>query len=140
MAKLTAKEFQEKHNRRLKAATADMEAGVRRVTVAPTKKAAAAMPKLRANLLKAIDSGKMKRRLEGVTLEDWQQKMINKGIGRVSAGIDAAAPKVEAFAAQLLPAIDRAKANIEKMPSVTLDDNINRMTSFIREMAKFEKK
>lgn len=140
MAKMSATEFQEKHARRLKAATADMEKGIRSVTVAPTAKAAAAMGKLRTNLLKAIDSGKMERRLKAVSLQDWQDKMINKGIGRVAAGIDAAAPKVVAFAEQLLPAIDKAKGKIDNLPSVTLEDNINRMTTFVREMAKFEKK
>lgn len=140
MAKMTAEEFQEKHARRLKAATADMEKGVRGVTVAPTLKAAQAMPKLRANLMKAIDSGKMERRLKAVSLQDWQSKMIDKGIGRVSSGIDGAKDKVISFASQLLPAIDKAKSNIDRMPSVTLDDNINRMVSFVREMSKFEKK
>ncbi|KKN36648.1 hypothetical protein LCGC14_0771710 [marine sediment metagenome] len=140
MAKMTAEEFQEKHARRLKAATADMEKGVRGVTVAPTLKAAQAMTKLRTNLLKAIDSGKMERRLKAVTLQEWQQKMIDKGIGRVASGIDGAKEKTIAFAAQLLPAIDKAKAQIERLPSVTLDDNINRMVTFVREMSKFEKK
>lgn len=140
MAKMTAEEFQEKHARRLKAATADMEKGVRNVTVAPTLKAAQAMPKLRANLLKAIDSGKMERRLKAVSLQDWQNKMIEKGIGRVASGIDGAKDKVINFASQLLPAIDKAKDKIDRLPNVTLDDNINRMTTFIREMAKFEKK
>ncbi|KKL56048.1 hypothetical protein LCGC14_2249320 [marine sediment metagenome] len=137
---MTPEEFQEKHARRLKAATADMEKGVRGVTVAPTLKAAQSMAKLRTNLLKAIDSGKMERRLKAVTLADWQTKMIEKGIGRVSSGIDGAKDKVISFAAQLLPAIDKAKTNIERMPNVTLDDNINRMVSFVREMSKFEKK
>ncbi len=140
MAKMTAEQFQEKHARRLKAATQDMEEGVRRVTVAPTLKAAQSMQKLRTNLLKAIDSGKMERRLKAVSLQDWQDKMITKGIGRVASGIDGAKDKTIAFAAQLLPAIDRAKANLDKMPSVTLQDNIGRMVAFVTEMSKFEKK
>lgn len=140
MAKLTPQEFREKHARRLKAATEDMRKGVEAVTEAPTAKAAKKMDKLRTNLLKAIDSGKMERALKAVTLEEWKRKMVEVGIGRVSSGIDGAAAKVENFAAQLLPHIDKLKSEVDRMPDVTLDDSINRMVSFTRGMAKFEKK
>jgi len=140
MAKLTAKEFQEKHNRRLKAATDDMRAGVERVTESPTAKAANKADKMRANVVKAIDSGKWAAGLNRVTLDDWKGKMINKGVGRVAAGIDEAADKVEAFASELLPYQDRLKSEIDRMPDVTLEDNINRMTTFVRGMSKFTRK
>lgn len=140
MAKLTAKEFQEKHNRRLKAATDDMRAGVERVTESPTQKAAQKADKMRANIVNAIDSGKWAAGLNRVTLDDWKSKMINKGVGRVAAGIDEAADKVEAFAAELLPHIDKVKGEVNRMPDVTLEDNIQRMTTFIRGMAKFKRK
>ena len=140
MAKLTAAEFREKHARRLKAATEDMRKGIEAVTEAPTAKAAKKMDKLRTNLLKAIDSGKMAKRLNAVTLEDWKKKTIDIGIGRVSAGIDGAAAKVEDFASQLLPHIDKLKSEVDKMPDVTLDDSINKMVAFTRGMSKFEKK
>ena len=66
--------------------------------------------------------------------------MIDKGIPRVAAGIDAAAPKVKAFAEELLPHIDKVQAEVKKMPDVTLEDNINRMVNFTRGMAKFQRK
>jgi len=40
----------------------------------------------------------------------------------------------------LLPHIDRGKEKIKAMPDVTLDDNINRMTSFIRHMSELKRK
>lgn len=137
MAKLTPDEFQEKHARRLKGATEDIRKGVERVTEAPTLKAAAKKDKMRANLNKALDDGKWERGLKRVTLEDWKSKMIDKGVGRIAAGIDAAAPKVREFASELLPHIDKVQAEIKGMPDVSLEDNINRMTTFIRGMAKF---
>jgi len=140
MAKLTATEFQEKHARRLKAATTDMRSGVERVTESPTAKAAAKIDKMRAHLLEKIDDGTVAARLKAVTLEDWKDKMLRKGVGRVAEGIDAAAPKVVAFASQLLPAVDAAKAKIKTMPDMTLEDSVTRMTTYIREMAKFRKK
>ena len=140
MARVTPKEYQEKHARRLKAALTDMTAGVERVTEAPTAKAAKKVDKMRANLLHALDSGKWARRLNSVTLDEWKRKMIDVGVPRVSAGIDASADKVEAFAAELLPHVDKCVAEVKKMPDTTLDDNINRMVGFIRGMSKFERK
>ena len=139
MAKLTAKEFQEKHNRRLKAATEDMRLGVERVTVSPTAEAAKKADKMRANIIQAIDSGKWAAGLNRVTLEDWKSKMINKGIGRVAAGIDEAEGKVIAFAEKLLPHIEAGQTAVNKLPDVTLEDSINRMTTFTRHMAKFKR-
>jgi len=139
MAKVTPEEFQEKHARRLKGATEDMRRGIERVTEAPTMKAAAKKEKMKANLLKALDDGKWERGLKRVTLEDWKDKMINKGIPHVAAGIDAAADKVRDFASELLPHIDAQKRKIEGMPDVTLEDNINRMTHFIRGMSQFKR-
>jgi len=140
MAKLTPAEYQEKHARRLKGATEDMRLGVEKVTESPTAKAAAKKDKMKANLNRAIDSGKWERGLKRVTLEEWKTQMIDKGVGRVAAGIDGAAAKVTAFAAELLPYQDSVKGQIAKMPDITLEDNINRMTTFIRGMAKFQRK
>lgn len=140
MARVTPEEFAEKHNRRLKAALPDMEAGLKKVTEAPTAKAAAKQDKMKQRLLAKIDDGTWASRLKAVTLEEWREKAVSKGIPRVSAGIDAAQSKVRDFAAQLLPHIDAGKAAIEKMPDITLEDSINRMATFIRHMSKFKKK
>jgi len=139
MAKLTPKEVQEKHARRLKAAVPDMQVGVERVTESPTLKAAAAADKMLHNLTKSVQDGKWQAGLKRVTLEEWKQKMINKGIGRVATGIDEAADKVEAFYGQLLPHIDKGLAALDKMPDVTLEDSINRMVANARHMSKFKR-
>jgi len=140
MAKVTSEQYAEKHARRLKQAIPDMEAGVQRVTISPTKQAAAKMDKLKANLIKAIDSGKMKRRMEAVSVEEWKKKKVEKGLGRVASGIDAAHDKQVSFANQLLPAVDAAVAEVKKLPDLTIEDSINRVGTYIRRMSKFEKK
>ena len=140
MAKLTAEEFQEKHARRLKASIPDIEKGIQRVTVSPTEKAAAKVEKMRVNILKSIDDGTWQRRLRAVTLDEWKQKAISKGVPHIAAGIDAAAEKVKDFASQLLPYIDKVKADVDKLPDLTLEDSINRMATFTRGMSKFKKK
>jgi len=139
MAKLTPAQITEKHNRRLKGAVEDMRNGVASVTEAPTMKAAKNIAKMRQNILAAIDSGKVERGLKRVTLESWKDSMINVGIPRVAAGIDNAAPKVQAFYEELMPFVDNLQQQVKKLPDVTLEDGINRMTTFVRGMAKFKR-
>ncbi len=137
MARLTAKEVQEKHGRRLKGAIEDMRSGIERVTVSPTAQAAAKQEKMKARINAAIDSGKWAAGLRAVSLEEWKDKITTKGLPRVAAGIDAAAGKVEKFYGQLLPHIDKVKVDVQKLPDLTLEDSINRMSTFVRGMARF---
>lgn len=139
MAKLSAAEFQEKHARRLKASTEDMRRGIDRVTESPTDKAASKQDKMLSNLTAAVQSGKWAAGLKRVSLEEWKTKARDVGVNRVAAGIDAAKDKVVAFAEVLLPHIDRGKAKIASMPDLTLDDNINKMTTFIRHMSELKR-
>jgi len=140
MSKLTPDEAADKHARRLKGAIEDMTTGVGKVTTAPGQAAAKKATKMLANLTKKVQDGTWARRVAGVTLEEWKSKMIEKGIPRVSGGIDAARGKVVDFFSQLLPAIDAAQAKVKAMPDLTLEDSIQRMTTMVREMAKFKKK
>jgi hypothetical protein len=140
MARVTADEFVEKQARRLKGSIEDMRAGVTKVSESPTAAAAAAKDKMRMNINASIDNGKWERGLRRVTTEEWKSKMINKGLSRVATGIDEAAPKVRAFAADFLPYLDTVTATVKKMPSTTLEDNINRMVSQIRGVSKYQRK
>lgn len=140
MAKLTPSEAREKHARRLKGALDDMRKGVESVTVAPGKKAAAAQAKMRASIVESIDSGKWARKVGAVSLEDWKKAMTEKGLNRVASGIDGAAEKVEAFFAELFPYQDSLQRELENMPDLTLEDSIQRMTKWVRGMAKFTPK
>ena len=140
MPKLTPKEAQEKHARNLKNSIPDMTLGVNRVTVSPTKLAAEKQDKMLANLQKAVTSGKWKKGLERVSLEEWKSKMINKGISRVAVGIDEAAGKTEDFYADLFPHIASGQDKVNKMADVSLEDSINRMVAFTRHMAGFKRK
>jgi hypothetical protein len=139
MATMTAQEFREKHARRLKAATEDMRKGIDAVTVNPCELAAAKQDKMIANLTKSVNDGTWKRGLLRVSLEQWKTKARDVGVNRVAAGIDAAAAKVESFASDLLPHIAAGQAKLKSMPDITLDDNINRMTSFVRHMSTFKR-
>lgn len=139
MAKLTASEAQEKWARRLKGSIPDIEAGVDRVTEAPGKKAAAKADKMLAGITEAVRDGTWGRRVAAVTLEEWKGHMKNKGVGRIAAGVDGAAAKAEDFFAQLFAYQDSIKSELDRMPDLTLEDSISRMTKWVRDMAKFSK-
>lgn len=139
MAKLSATEFQEKHARRLKGAVEDIRKGIDRVTENPCDKAAAKKDKMLTNLTSAVQSGKWEAGLKRVPLEKWKKQARDVGVNRIAAGIDASKEKVVAFAEQLLPHIDRGQEKLKAMSDVTLDDNINRMTTFVRHMAEFKR-
>lgn len=139
MARVNAEEFQEKHARRLKAATPDIELGVSRVAVSPTAEAAKKKDKMLRNITESINNGKWERGLLKVSKEEWQEKMISKGIPRIAAGIDGAKAKVIDFATKLLPHIDSGVSKVKGMPDMTLADSANRMVSFMNHMATFKK-
>lgn len=139
MARLTSTEFQEKHARRLSAATEDVRRGIDRVTVNPCEQAAAKKDKMLANLTASVTDGRWERGLKRVTLEQWKDKAKNVGVGRIAAGITAAKDKVIAFADQLLPHIDSGLSKIKTMPDLSLEDNINRMVTFSRHMSELKR-
>ncbi len=140
MAKLTAAEFREKHARRLTASVEDIRRGIDRVTVNPCELAVAKKDKMLANLTASVVDGRWERGLARVSLEDWKTKTRDVGVGRIAAGIQAAGPKVEAFAEELLPHIDAGQAKLKSMPDITLEDNIARMSAFVRHMANMKRR
>lgn len=142
MAKIsmTAEEYADKHSRRLKGSIDDIRSGVQKVTESPTAKAAKKQDKMLQNLTASVTSGKWASRLNSVTVEDWKDKVINKGLSRIASGIDGAHDKVVAFAAQLLPYESTLQDQVAKQPDLTLEDSINRATTWIRGMSKFTRK
>lgn len=140
MSKLTPAEAAEKQGRRLKAATADIAAGVDRVTEAPGKLAAAKVEKMRAKLVEKIDDGTWAQRVGAVPLEEWKKQMKEKGVGRIAAGIDGAKAKVTNFYEQFFPFLDTVSREVGNMPDLSLEDSISRMTHQIRRTSQFRKK
>jgi len=140
MARLTAQQAREKHARNLKASTQDIIRGVDAVTVAPGLLAAKKADKMLANLQESVQSGRWAQRVASVSNEDWKRLMKEKGVNRISTGIDGAAAKVEEFFNQLLPFQDSLTAKVAQMPDLTLEDNIQRMTYFVRGMSQFKRK
>ena len=136
MVKKSPQEAASKWKKNIKASTSEIAAGVGRVTEAPGIKAAAAQEKMMINLMESLESGRWAASVSGVSLEDWKKAMIEKGIPRIAKGAEEATAKVVAFQEWLLPKVQAAQDKIKAMPSITLDDNIDRMNTYTREMAK----
>ncbi len=139
MAKLTGLEAAEKHARRLTGATEDIRQGVERVTVAPGQLAAAKVDKMRQNLLASIDDGTWATNVAKVTVGEWKDDMLNKGVNRIGPGVTAAIPKTAVFFSELFEHQDKIVAEINNMPDLSLEDNIGRMVHNARRMAEFKK-
>ncbi|MEM4013055.1 hypothetical protein [Metallosphaera sp.] len=139
MAKVSPSEFAEKWSRNLGASVEFIRRGVEKTSVAPSAKAIEAKEKMKRKLVEAIDKGVWENALKKYTLDQWKKDMIEKGLPRIADGADKARPKVEEFAAKLLPYIDAGLARIKELPSVTLEDSIRRATEWIRYMSQFRK-
>ena len=139
MAKLTGQEIAEKHAKNTRAAIPFWVKGVEAVTESPTAKAAKKLDKYRENVLKALDSGKMERRLLSVSNEDWKAATLKKGKDRLGPGVDAAIPKTAAFHTEFGQHLDSNKASIDAMPDTTLDENIAKMVAQVKVNAAFKR-
>ncbi len=139
MVKMSPTEYSEKWGRKLKGSTEDIRRGVERVTDAPGIKAAQKVAKMKANLLKSIEDGTWERRVAAVTLGDWKDKTLKKGLGRISQGVDEAGSKMQDFASEFFPHLEEGQRKIEGMPDITLEDNINRASEMMRHNAKFKR-
>ena len=139
MPKVTAEQFADKLIRRLSGATADIQQGVQRVSESPTAKAASKQEKMLNNLTEAVRSGKWANRLKAVSTEEWKDKMVNVGVPRIASGVEAARPKIESFARELLAYQETLQRKVSSMPDLTLEQNIARMTEWVKGMSQFKR-
>lgn len=136
MARVNAQEFTDKWTRRLKAATPDIQAGINRVTTPPGVKAAAQAQTMLNNLTARVQDGTWAKQVGKVSLQEWKDKALNKGVGRVAAGVDAAQAKMVTQAGKLLAAVDAANAKVAQTPRGDINANIQRAVTFMTEMSK----
>lgn len=132
-----AQEATEKWVTNIGNATARITSGVQGVQTAPGTKAAAAYQKWLARVQESAD--KWRQRVGSVSLQEWQNAMINVGIPRIAQGAQAKKGKMEAFMGQFLPYLEQGVQKVDAMPSVTLEDNINRAVAMIRHNAQFKR-
>lgn len=117
--------------------TQRIQAGVQAVTRSPGAAAAAQSQKWLSRIQASAD--KWRARVGAVSLQEWQQAMINVGIPRIAQGAQQKQHKMEAFMAEFLPYLQQGVSRIEAMPSTTLEDSINRASAMIRHNAQFRR-
>lgn len=138
MAKLTPQQIVDKQIKNASNAVQDYRNGVNNVTENPMAKAAAAIPKMRNNFNAAIDSGKVAAGFNSVGLNTWKQQASKKGGDNYVAGVTAAKGKMLAFQTQIGPFRDALRAQLQQMPTDTLDQRLAKMVANAQGMHTFQ--
>lgn len=136
MARLTPEQQAEKWANRLSGATADIAAGIDRVTEAPGRKAAAQKAAYLAGIQAKAD--KWERNVARIDLGTWQAAAKN-GVQRVAQGAQSKKGKMQDFLREFQPFQDNVTARVRQMPRGTLEQNLARMVMQARETANFKR-
>lgn len=132
----TAQQITEKWKARTSGATQAVIDGVARVQRAPGEAAAAQKGAYLAGVQAKAD--KWERNVRAVTLQSWQAATTS-GAQRIAAGVQAKAPKYEAFMQEFIPHVERVQQRVHAMPRGNIDQNIARMIENVRGMAEFKR-
>lgn len=119
-------------------ASQKMRDGVQSVTTAPGAKAARNADAYVAGVQRSLD--KWRQNVAKVSLSDWQQAFIDKGLARVGAGATAAVPKFTQFMAEFLPHVAAGAEQVRNMPKGGVDNGIARAVAMIRHNAAFKRR
>lgn len=133
MTALSADAIAQKWATGLAGASATITAGVNAVTTAPglaaSRQAAAYQAGVAANV------AKWQKNVAGVSLQDWQNATITKGVPRIATGATAAQPAFAQFMSKLLPF--QAQLVNTLPPRGNTAQNIQRAVAFMNGMTNF---
>lgn len=131
----------EKWQRNLSSAQESIRAGVNAVDESPTTKAANRAEAMVSGVQRAVADGKWQRGLQRVTLQDWKQAMLEKGVPRIASGAASALPKVQDFMSEFLPFVEQGVQRINQSnPRGDLEQNIARATALMRHNSSFRRR
>jgi len=132
MARVTAQQWLQDWGNGLNGSAAKIKAGVQKVNVAPGVSAASKESKMLSNTTAAITSGKWSRNVQAVSLSQWQDAMSTKGTQNISSGVaQAQKTKVNAIT-KMLADTDAAVAQVDNMPTDTMEQRIAKATAYMR--------
>lgn len=132
---MTPQEFIEKWGRRMQAAAPDIQSGINRVTEAPGVKAAKQQNAMLNGVNEAVSSGKWARNVAAVSVDQWKQAALTKGVQRIAAGVTQAQPRMGDAVTKLLSDVNATLAEVERTPRGDLATNINRAVTMMQGMA-----
>lgn len=127
----------EKWAGRLSGATAEISAGIDRVTVAPGQKAAAKKDKWLQNVQASQD--KWAARVGAVSLESWKNAAKTIGVQRVATGAQAKKGKFAGFVREFSSHLDALDAKLANMPDTTFEQRMARMVAAARHNHDFKR-
>jgi hypothetical protein len=110
--------------------------GINAVTESPTAKAAQNLDKYVTGTQAAVASGKMARKLNAVSLSDWNTAALAK-VSRIGSGAQTAKPKMLRHLSAFLPFVAQVRQNVRQMPNATPSDRIARMVANAQQLAQF---
>jgi len=119
-------------------ASQKMTDGVNAVNQSPGQAAAAKADTWQIRVSSADAKAKFIRKTSALSLGDWKNAMLQKGISRVSSGAQAAQSKMLKHLSAFIPFVQNIAANVRNMPNATLEDRIARMTAQVRATAQFQ--
>lgn len=131
----TPQEAAAKWRQNLSASTQAIQQGVQNTTVAPGQAAA----RQQAQYIAGVQASAQKwaTNVSKVSLSDWQQSMIQKGLPRIAGGATAAEGDFTDFMTKLLPYQNNLKGTLPARGS--LEENIARSAAWIRGMSNFSR-
>jgi len=136
MARVNSQQWLAKWSQNLNASGQYIKSGVQSVTTAPGQSAAAAQDRMLAGVTAAVQSGKWARNVSKVSLADWQNAMITKGIPRIAQGTAVAVQTKGPQIDTLLANVNSAAAVANALPKGGIEQGIARATAFMRAMSQ----
>lgn len=113
-------------------------AGANRVTIAPTELAAKQVDRYASGCAEAASSGRFERGCRKVSLSDWQEAYIKKGIPNMATGVKMGESKMATFMTAYLPFIQAKSAEIRRMPKGTRSDAMARIAANLDAQEQFK--
>lgn len=139
-ARKTAAQVAAKWSQNLANSQQSIKDGVNGVQTSPTALAAANPQGYLQGVQNAVANGTWAAGLNRVSLQDWKNAMLNKGLGRVATGAAQAQPKVQAAMGPLLQFIYDTRDQINSAnPRGSLQQNIQRSVAMQQAMAGYKR-
>lgn len=114
-----------------------IKAGVNAVTSPPSQQAANAADLWQQQVSSQTAKDKFVQNLQKVTLQDWKNAMLDKGVSNYQNGIRGATQKMQRFLTAFLPVAAASSEQVKAMPKGTEADSIARMVQNMRNMKAF---
>lgn len=139
-ARKTAAQVAQKWSQNLSASTQSITNGVNSVQTSPTQLAAVQVNAYLQGVQHAVTSGKWQRGLQAVSLQDWKNSMLQKGVPHIQTGAVQGQGKVQQVMGPLLDFVYNTRDSINQSnPRGSLQQNLARANAFATAMSNYGK-